>query len=39
MTREVVLTGGRVAEGHAERLRRDAQWFTAHRDLFAAAIG
>ena len=27
-----------VAEGHAERPRRDAQWFAAHRALFEAAV-
>jgi hypothetical protein len=27
-----------VREGHAERPRRDAEWFARHRDLFAAAI-
>jgi hypothetical protein len=27
-----------VAEGHAERPRRDAEWFDSHRGLFAAAI-
>jgi len=27
-----------VADGHAERPRRDADWFGRHRDLFTAAI-